>query len=357
MRGRPPSAPRAVLVLLGLLAVLAGPAGADAADKRIVTDSAGRRVEVPARVERVFAAGGPASVLVYALAPDKLVGWNRAPTPEERAFLPGRAGELPGLGRLTGRGNTANVEVVLAARPDVIVDYGTLGPTYVSLADQVQQQTGVPYLLYDGSLAAVPTVAEALGALLDARGPARDLARYAERTLGEVDRRVARVPAERRPRVYYARGPKGLETAAPGSINVESLDRLGARNVAGEDAGRARLGGVSVEQVIAWNPDVIVTIDPAFGAAVRGDRLWRDVKAVRESRIFVAPLLPFPWVDFPPSVNRLIGLWWLGRVLYPTEFPEDLRAEARAFYALVYHRAPDDRQLDALIGSPRRSGP
>ncbi len=350
----------AALVLAALLgAGLAGGGGlpaAEAADKRVVTDSAGRRVEVPVRVERVFAAGGPASVIVYALAPDKLVGWNRVPTAEERAFLPSAAAALPALGRLTGRGNTANVEVVLAARPDVIVDYGSLGAMYVSLADQVQKQTGVPYLLYDGSLAAIPTVSAALGDLLGVPGAARDLARYAERTLREVDRRVARVPAERRPRVYYARGPRGLETAAPGSINVESLDRLGARNVAGEESGRARLGSVSVEQVIAWNPEAIVTIDPAFARSLPGDPLWRDVRAVRDGRVFLAPVLPFPWVDFPPSVNRLIGLWWLGQALYPAEFGEDLRAEARAFYMLVYHRAPDEAQLDALLGSGRRSG-
>ena len=49
--------------------------------------------------------------------------------------------------------------------------------------------------------------------------------------------------------------------------------------------------------------------------------------------------------------------WWLGRALYPAAFPEDLRAEARAFYTLAYHRPPDDRQLDVLLGAPRRSSP
>jgi iron complex transport system substrate-binding protein len=347
---------RRAIAALTLAGLAAGAPAAQAADKRVVTDSAGRRVEIPARVERVFAAGGPASVIVYALAPDKMVGGNRVPTPEERAFLPGRYGALPGLGRLTGRGNTANVEVVLAARPDVIVDYGSITATYVSLADQVQQQTGVPYLLYDGSLAGIRAACEALGDVLGVQSAARDLARYAERTLHEVDRRVARVPAERRPRVYYARGPKGIETAAAGSINVESLDRMGARNVAGEGAGRARLGSVSVEQVLAWNPDVIVTIDAGFADSVRVDPLWREIKAVRDGRVHLAPQLPFPWIDFPPSLNRLIGLWWLGRVLYPGEFTDDLRAETRSFYALVYHRTPDDRQLDALLGPPRRSG-
>jgi iron complex transport system substrate-binding protein len=70
----------------------------------------------------------------------------------------------------------------------------------------------------------------------------------------------------------------------------------------------------------------------------------------------VAPSLPFGWIDFPPSVNRLIGLLWLGQVLYPELFREDLRQEARAFYELFYHQRPDDRLLDSLVGGAARSG-
>ena len=65
----------------------------------------------------------------------------------------------------------------------------------------------------------------------------------------------------------------------------------------------------------------------------------------------LVPLLPFPWVDFPPSVNRLIGLRWLGSVLYPDAFPGGVRDEARTFYGLFYHRPPDEQQLDSLLGA------
>ena len=213
------------------VAMLAAPRPA-AAQLRAIVDGAGRRVEVPGAVHRVFAAGVPASVFLYTLAPETLLGWTRQPTPEERAWLPARHADLPMLGRLTGRGNTANVEVVLAARPDVVLDFGSVRPTYVSLAERVQEQIKVPYILLDGSLSATARAYTLAGDLLGVADRGKELARYVERTLADVDKRVASVPPERRPSVYYARGPKGLETAAPGSINAESLDRLGVRNVA-----------------------------------------------------------------------------------------------------------------------------
>jgi iron complex transport system substrate-binding protein len=342
-----------VLLAASALLLLAG--AAPAADTRSVTDSAGRRAEVPARVERVYAAGGPASIFLYTLAPEKMLGWNRPLSPDERAFVPTRFAELPTLGRLTGRGNTANVEVVLAARPDFIFDYGSLSATYRSLADRAQQQIGVPYLLFDGSLSAIPAVYARLGDLLGVGDQGRELGRFAERLLAEADRRVARVPAARRPRVYYARGPKGLETAARGSINVESLERLGARNVA--EALGGGVATVSPEQVLAWDPEIIIAIDPAFSASVRADPVWKSVRAVRDGRVYLVPQAPFPWVDFPPSVNRLIGLKWLGRIFYPEQFPEDLRQETRAFYTLFYHQAPTEAQLDVLLGGLERPRP
>jgi iron complex transport system substrate-binding protein len=340
---------RAALVLLVLLS-----GGVGAAEKQLVTDAAGRRVEVPARIERVYAAGGPATLLVFALAPDKLLGWARPLTADERAYLPPKYGELPTLGRLTGRGNTASVETVLAARPDLILDYGSLGATYSSLADRVQQQTGVPYVIFEGSFSAMPATLTAVGELLGVRERGVELGRYAQRVLAETDRLVASIPADKRPRVYLARGPRGLETASAGSINAESLERLGARNVADTRSGGG-LGAVSLEQVLAWDPDVIVAMDPAFAADVRADVRWRHVRAVREGRVHVVPQLPFPWVDFPPSVNRLIGLPWLARVLYPDRAQEDLRRATRTFYALFYQRAPSEGELDALLGSLARA--
>jgi iron complex transport system substrate-binding protein len=303
-------------------------------------------VPVPARVTRVFPSGPPAAILLYTLAPDLLIGWPRANRPAEREFLLPDIGNRPEVGRLTGRGNTANLEVVVALKPDLILDVGSTSGTYVSLAERVQRQTGIPYALLDGRFDRIPETYRTLGQLVGRPEPAAELTRYAEDTMRTITRRIEAVPADKRPRVYYARGPRGLDTGLGGSINVETIELL-ARNVAGGT--RGGLAIVSIEQVLLWNPDVIITIDQDFAANVRHDPSWAVVTAVRNGRVHLSPKLPFGWVDFPPSVNRLIGLWWLAKILYPDLFSEDMRALTRDFYRRFYHVTPSDPQLDRVL--------
>ncbi len=311
-----------------------------------IADATGRVLQVPARVKRVFPAGPPAAILLYTLAPELLIGWPRANRPEECAYMLPDVCARPEVGRLTGRGNTANLESVLALKPDLILDVGSTRATFVSLADRVQAQTGIPYALLDGRFDAIAATYRTLGELVDRRDDAEKFARYADDTLKTIETRIAAVAPDRRPRVYYARGPRGLTTGLGGSINVETIELL-AQNVAGGNKGG--LANVSIEQVLLWNPDTIVTIDREFAAGVKNDPAWASVAAVKSGRVYLSPKMPFGWVDFPPSVNRLIGLWWLAKILYPEKFPEDMRKLTRDFYTMFYHVAPSDRQIDDVL--------
>lgn len=326
---------------------------AGTAQARKLTDSAGRSVEIPDRVERVMAAGPPASVLVYVLAPDKLIGWNRKPTPEELPYLAPVVRNLPEIGRLTGRGNTTNLEVVLAAKPDLIVDFGSVNPTYVSLADRVQSQTGIPYVLMDGRFPNTAAVLRSLGEMIGAGERAERLARHFEETLKQVDDVVASVPVNERPKVYLARGPRGLETARRGGLNAEIIERAGAVNVVNTGQDLGSIFNVSAEQVLAWNPDTIVTLDRMFYDSVGASPIWQSVDAVKRKRIYLSPSLPYGWIDAPPSLNRLIGLQWMAHIFFPTKFPGDIRAVARDFYKLFYQVDLGDAELDRLLAGAK----
>jgi len=308
---------------------------------------------LPDHVERVFAAGPPASILLYTLAPEKLIGWNRSLRDDEKPFIAQAFRDLPEVGRLTGRGNTANTELVLKSGARVILDYGSLKPVFRSLADRTTEKTGIPYLLMDGRFDHIPGAYRRLGEILGQRERAEKLASYAEKLRAAVATTLARVPAEARPRVYYARGPDGLETGARGAINVELLDVVGANNVAGEFGERRGLVSVSQEQILKWDPEVILTLDQEFYARVSVDPLWRNVRAVRNHRVYLAPRQPFGWFDRPPSVNRLIGIQWLLATLYPRQATIDLNAATREFYELFYHVTLTDAQLAQLLTGAR----
>jgi iron complex transport system substrate-binding protein len=319
---------------------------------RSFTDSAGRRLDVPDEVRRVFPAGPPASLTLYMTASEKMLGWTRAPSPEARPFLPARYADLPELGRLTGRGNTVNLENVVRLMPDLVLDVGDTSPTYVSLAERVQEQTHIPAVLIGGHLADTPDTLRNVGAVLGASERTETLARYTEGVLDDVRKATAKIPQENRPSIYVARGPHGLETAVAGSIGSEVIDLIGARNVAGRGTAPRTIVDVSPEQILAWQPDVILTVDRRFHATIRTDPVWREVKAVQTGNIHFVPDLPFSWLDNPPAPNRMIGLLWLGKLLYPAAFPQDIRAEARRFYALFYQQEPSDTQLDGLLAEP-----
>lgn len=331
-------------LLLAASATLSMPHVARAAT---VTDGAGRSVALPARTERVFPAGPPAAIKHYTLQPRSLLGWPRANRGSELVYLDHEVGTRPELGRLTGRGNTTNLEVLLQLKPDLILDVGSVARTFVETADRVQSQTGIPYALLDGRFDKIAESYRLHGMLTGETARAEELARYCENVVRTCQSRIATVPADRRPRVYYARGPRGLDTGLGGSINVETIEFMGAVNVAGQV--RGGLATVSVEQVLTWDPEIIITIDQDFAANVRSDPSWATVKAVREGRVHLSPKMPFGWVDFPPSVNRIPGLWWLGKLLYPSLFPEDLAAVTREFYSRFYHRTPTDPQIAFVL--------
>jgi iron complex transport system substrate-binding protein len=353
MRTSPAGRLVAALLALFLLGAAGTPGPAQA---RTITDSAGREVEIPDQINTVFASGPPASILVYVLRPEVLSGWPRALRAEEAPYIAAPYRDLPETGRLTGRGGDANLERVLEIKPDLIIDFGSVRDTYIDLANRVQRQTGIPYILVDGRFEATPAALRLVGEALGVPERGERLARDVEQTFARLDAILAETPEEARPWVYMARGPDGLETGLKGSINTEIIERAGGRNVADPGDGRRGLVQASFEQVMFSDPEVIITWDRNFYARVFDDPMWRGIEAVRAGRVYLSPTAPFGWIDRPPSLNRLMGLKWLAGLFYPEAWGGDLREETRAFYRLYYHVDPTEEELDRLLewseGSP-----
>ena len=93
---------------------------------------------------------------------------------------------------------------------------------------------------------------------------------------------------------------------------------------------------VSLEQLLVWQPAVIIVcVDRQFAdgtgnwTRLMSNPAWQNIAAVKNGKVYEIPSLPHNWFDRPPSVNRILGLVWLGNLLYPDRFKLDIRARPR----------------------------
>ncbi len=311
-------------------------------------DAAERYVVVPDRVGRVMTANPAADVLVFVLAPEKLMGWSAPLSRGQLAYLPANFARLPIVGGVMRPNPAEAVQVVARLRPDLIIEAGPVTPEAAARAEQIQQQTGVPYLVLDNSIEAIPHNLRIIGALLGAPERGDDLAKYTDYAIDALRGRLLIAPADERPIVYYGRGPDGLETGLGGSQAMAPIDQAGVINVAAR-LGRGELTRVPRDQIIDWDPAIIIAQQRSFYDTLLHSTAWRGLIAVASKRVYLEPADPFGWIDDPPGINRVIGLYWLTGLFYPDQYQEDLRTAVREFYDKFYRIKLTDRQLEALV--------
>lgn len=340
------------MVIAALVAVVFAPVTAQTT--RTVTDSVGREVEIPINLDAIAPSGSLAQIVLFSVLPERIIGWANTPTPEMRDYLARRYWSLPTFGQFYGRNVSLNMEALIAADPDVIIDIGEAKRTIREDMDRIQQQTGIPVLFIEATLGTMAEAYRTLGSLTGETEAAEARARYVTRILGTAESAAASIPDGERVRVYYGEGVSGLETNPVGSIHADVIDIIGAENVA--DIPITSGGGrnqISMEQLYLWDPELIILGPDAEMDAVVADPLWRELEAVRDGKVYQVPVGPYNWMGRPPSINRIIGIAWLGSLVYPDRFNIDLEAEVKEFYRLFYDYELRSDQLAGLLEGAR----
>ena len=361
----------AVALLVFLLVMVAGCSipneaatskRADDPGGRAITDMAGRNVVLPAVVRKVYAVSPVETVLIYTIDPELLAGWSYHMASEENLFILPKYRNLPVLGAWTAFNSTASVEEIIKIKPDLIVMLKPITPAARDLADEMQQLTKIPVVVIDGTMTAMEQAYLFAGKALGREERAAQLAAYCRETIGTIEEKRPQLAGRKPVTVYYAEGAKGLETEPRGSWHTEVIEFVGGVNVAGTDlpkGGNIGRSPVSLEQVMLWDPEVIFITyfydsESSSFAQIMNDRDWRDIRAVRDRRVYEIPNYPFNWVDRPPAVNRLIGIRWMANLLYPDIYPLDFRTEVQRFYSLFYHYRLSEEETDKLLQRTQR---
>ncbi len=299
--------------------------------------------QTPQSFRKLYAAGPPAEVLLFALAPERLVGWTSRKSAETLAFLPENTHAWPLLGSINGRGSTVSFERLLAEQVELVVDAGTLNDTYLSTAEKTAAQLNIPYLLIDGRLNQAAEQIRQLGGLLQSPYTGT-LAELAEQALVFAE---SRRRGNHGHKIYYARGADGFETGMAQSIHTEVIKLLGADNIAAS-LGHGGLGKVSMEQLIWWQPETILTQDEHFFRSLADDsRIWSNLDAVKNKQVYLFPKLPFGWLDGPPGINRLLGIYVLQAVL-AQQSADIYRQQIHTLFGALYHSKPPEGVFDIV---------
>lgn len=317
----------------------------------IFTDSTGREVELPRHITRAASAGPLGNIMIYGVKPDVLVGWSSAPAESAKKYIEEAYWDLPVYGKLYGNSDDFNREALMASEPQVIIDVGEWDEDYKADLDALQAQIGIPVILIEANLEETPAAYRTIGELLGEADRGEALAAYCEDTLNEASEKAASIPEADRKTVYYGESESGLKTILSGTIHSQIFELIGSEIVV--DAGSAQIqkggGTVSLEQVMAWDPDIIVFAKDSVFKAVSGDASWSALTAISGGSCYEVPTEPYNWLGYPPGPNRMIGIRWLGNLIYPEVFDYDIEQEVKNFYSLFYRYDLTGAEVSALL--------
>ena len=313
---------------------------------RVFTDSCGREVTVPADIQRIAVSGPLAQIVVFAIAPDKLVGVANVWDESAAAYVDAKYLELPLLGQLYGGKGELNLETLLAAAPDVVIDVGEPKGSIAEDLDALQEQTGIPFAHIDAYLASMDDTYAMLGDLLVMPTEAQALADYCRNAYDTVK---AIVDSVEKVNMLYVTGEEGLNVIAQGSYHAEVIDML-CNNLAvvDEPSGKGTGNEVDMEQILNWNPDVVIFAPGSIYGTVADNENWQTITAIKDGRYYEVPVGPYDWMGFPPSVQRILGMQWMARVLYPDAADYDMYETTRTYFQLFYHCDLTAEQYAAL---------
>ncbi len=313
---------------------------------RVFTDSCGREVTVPADIQKIAVSGPLAQMVVFAIAPDKMVGVANAWDESAKAYFDAKYLELPLLGQLYGGKGELNLETLLAAAPDVVIDVGEPKDSMAEDLDALQEQTGIPFVHIDAYLASMDDTYAMLGDLLAMPNEAQGLAdycRYAYDTVKAIADSVEKV------NLLYVTGEEGLNVIARGSYHAEAIDML-CNNLAVVDEPSSKGTGneVDMEQILNWNPAAVIFAPGSIYSTVADNENWQTIPAIRDGRYYEVPMGPYNWMGFPPSVQRILGMQWMAKVLYPDAADYDMYETTQTYFQLFYHCNLTAEQYAAL---------
>ena len=318
---------------------------------REFTDSTGRTLTIPAEITKIAITGPLSQVYILPLAGDMLVGVSNEFSEDAALYLPEAIFTKAEIGQLYGGKGEMDLEALLAAAPDIVIDIGEPKGTVGDDLTALTEQTGIPFVHIDATVATAPEAYRMLGQLLGREDKAEEIALWCETTYTDISAMMEKVDADgARKTLLYCLGDKGVNVIAEGSFHAETINMMSNNLAVVEDVVSGGLGNeVDLEQILVWDPEIIIFAPDSCFEAIADDPQWQSVSAVAAGNYYKTPYGPYGWLSSPPGVQRYLGMLWLGELLYPEYTNYDLQEEITEYYKLFYGCELTEEMYQALL--------
>jgi iron complex transport system substrate-binding protein len=342
-RGRPlqglGAIPAIALALLG------------AAHAMDVTDQRNRKLSFDRLPERlvVIPIPAPSTFMTIDGSDRKIVGMNGYAA---RAMQEGIAAKLfPDFKQIqtgvTTGGDASNfapnVEAILALRPDAIFQWANNNDVIGPL-----DRTGIPVVgMRVGSFENYVEYVKLMGKIAGREDRAGQLLAKQEEVRQSLASRFADLSSTQRPRVaYFNRAMNVLRISGQGTAQDLTIQLAGGQNAVGSAASTST---VTIEQILAWNPQVVLlgNFDATMPSDLYRDPRWQGIDAVRTRRVYRVPLGGYRWD--PPSHESALGWLWLAGLLHPELAQVNIRTSVRDWFGFLYDYNPTDEEIDRIL--------
>jgi iron complex transport system substrate-binding protein len=256
------------------------------------------------------------------------------------------------------KGGIINIEALLKTRPDIVF----LKPETAVITAETKKldRFCLPYFVAGyHSMEEQMTIIEMMGKAINRHEKALAYTRYYREVIHRVGERTARIPRNRQVRLFHSVN-EPRRTDAPGTIEADWTRAAGVNNVSVGDTlqGRGNKNFADIEQILIWDPEVIIVNEDGVDKEILADKKWSPIQAVRDQKVFSIPVGISRW-GHPGGLETPLAILWTAKTVYPDLFRDiDLKQEVSRFYLRFFNLDLDHATIERILGNTgMRAGP
>lgn len=301
-------------------------------------DSCERTTYIPKDIKRIAPCGYVAQTILYTIAKDLMCGLASEPSDSEKEYLTKDYLSLPVYGQYYGGKSNFNLESLLSLKPDLIIDMGMENSSEKEDMDRLEKESGIPVIYIKADINSFSSAYDTLGKILHREERAKELSEYTKKTINLANENRKKISDSERKFIYFGTGPDGLSANAKGSIQSEIIEIIGAENAISDTVVNSKNGGtlIDLEKLYTVDPDIIIFDFQGGYENAEKDERWHLLRAVKDKNYYEIPNGPYSYMSNPPSINKLLGIIWLGNLVYKDIYDYDVNAKIKEFYSLFW---------------------